>query len=123
MTGEKAADKRKIKGDMIAKNLKEAKKLTSGVMTSNRIHSLCDPRLLEAYHEKRREASEKVGKNVNARKANVAKKIEGVKALRAKYGYESTHLFARFSKEECLTYLQYKKKSNKDPGMPKDLQE
>ena len=60
---------------------------------------------------------------MNARKANVAKKIKGVKTLRAKYGHESTHLFAQFSKEECSTYLQYKKQSNKDPGMPKDLQE
>ena len=33
------------------------------------------------------------------------------------------HLFAQFSKDECSTYLQYKKQSNKDPGMPKDLQE
>jgi len=56
--------------------LKEAKKLTSGVMASNSIHSLCDPRFLEAYNEKRRDASEKIEKNVNARKAIVAKKIK-----------------------------------------------
>ena len=43
--------------------------------------------------------------------------------LRDKYGHESKHLFANFSKEECSTYLQYKKQSNKDPGMPKELQE
>jgi hypothetical protein len=60
---------------------------------------------------------------MSARMANIAKKIEGVKMLREKYGHESTHLFARFSKEECSTYLHYKKQSNKDPGMPKDLQE
>ena len=43
--------------------------------------------------------------------------------LREKYGHESTHIFAQFSREECSTCLQYKKQSNKDPGMPKDLQE
>ena len=32
-------------------------------------------------------------------------------------------MFAQFSKEECSTYLQYKKQSSKDPGMPRDLQE
>ena len=32
-------------------------------------------------------------------------------------------MFANLSKDECSTYLQYKKQSNKDPGMPKDLQE
>jgi predicted ribosome quality control (RQC) complex YloA/Tae2 family protein len=119
----KAADERKRKGEIILQNLKEAKKLTSGVMASNGIHSLCDPRFLEAYHDKRREANEKLEKNVNAKKANVRKKIEGVQRLREKYGHESTHLFVQFSKDECSTYLQYKMQSNKDPGMPKDLQE
>ena len=116
-------DERKRKGDLILQNLKEAKKLTSGVMASNGIHSLQDPRFLEAYNEKRREANEKFEKNVKAKKANVRKKIEGVKKLREKYGHESTHIFAQFSKEACSTYLQYKKQSNKDPGMPRDLEE
>jgi hypothetical protein len=118
-----AADERKRRGELIIQNLKEAKKLTSGVMASNGIHSLRDPRFLEAYNEKRREATEKLEKNAHAKKVNIAKKIEGVKKLREKYGHESTHFFANFSKDECSTYLQYKKQSNKDPGMPKDLQE
>ena len=118
----KAADERKRKGDTTLQNLKEAKKLTSGVMASNGIHSLRDPRFLEAYNEKRREANKKFEKNVKAKKANIRKKIEGVKKLREKYGHESTHIFAQFSKEECSTYLQYKKQSNKDPGMPRDLE-
>ena len=46
-----------------------------------------------------------------------------VKKLREKYGHKSTHIFAQFSKEECSTYLQYKKQSNKDPGMPRHLEE
>jgi hypothetical protein len=118
-----AADERKRKGDTILQNLKEAKKLTSGVMASNGIHSLKDPTFLEAYNHRRKEADEKLEKNASARKAQVAKKIKGVKMMRDKYGHESTHLFANFSKEECSTYLQYKKQSNKDPGMPKELQE
>ena len=113
----KEADERKRKGQSILQNLKEAKKLTSGVMASNDIHSLHDPRFLEAYHDKRREANDKLEKNVNANKANVIKKIEGVQRLREKYGHESTHLFVHFSKDECSTYLQH------NPGMPKDLQE
>ena len=40
VTGKKAADERKRKGDTIMQNLKDAKKLTSGVMVSNDIHSL-----------------------------------------------------------------------------------
>jgi hypothetical protein len=69
------------------------------------------------------EARDKLQKNANARKAVVAKKIEGVKKLCDKDGHEIKHFFTNFSKDECLTYLQYKKQSNKDPGMPKDLQE
>ncbi len=78
---------------------------------------------MEAYNEKRRDASEKLLKNAHARKTNIAKKIDGVKKLREKYGHETTHLFAQFNKDVFLTYLQYKKQSKKDPGMPKDLQE
>jgi hypothetical protein len=119
----KSADERKRKGDVILQNLKEAKKLTSGVMASNGIHSLRDPRFLEAYNHRRKEAHDKLEKNASARKAHLAKKIDGVKKLRDKYGHESKHFFANFSKEECSTYLQYKKQSNKDPGMPKELQD
>jgi hypothetical protein len=119
----KAADERKRKGDVILQNLKEAKKLTSGVMASNGIHSLRDPRFLEEYNQRRKDAHDKLEKNANAKKAQLEKKINGVKKLREKYGHESTHLFANFSKEECSTYLQYKKQSNKDPGMPKELQD
>ena len=58
-------------------------------MASNGIHSLQDPRFLEAYNERRREAQEKVEKNTNARKALVVKKIEGVKKLHDKYEQKS----------------------------------
>ena len=51
------------------------------------------------------------------------KKIDAVTKLCEKYGHEMTHMFAQFSKEECSTYLQYKKQSSKDPGTPRDLQE
>jgi cell division protein FtsX len=88
---------------LILQNLKEAKKLTSGVMASNGIHSLRDPRFLEAYNEKRREANEKLEKNANTKKVNIAKKIEGVKKLREKYGQESTHMFAPLQTENTLT--------------------
>jgi hypothetical protein len=92
-------------------------------MASNGIHSLRDHRFLEAYNQRRKEVCDKLEKNASASKARVAKMIRGVKKLRDKYGHESKHLFTNFSKEECSTCLQYKKQSNKDPGMPKELQE
>ena len=57
------------------------------------------------------------------RKQRLKKKLEEVKKLREKYGHEITHHFASFNKEECGIYLQYKKQSSKDPGMPKELSE
>ena len=76
-----AADERKRKGDTILQNLKEAKKLTSGVMTSNGIHSLSDQRFLQDYNNKRESANEMLEKSANLKKANVLKKLEGVKKL------------------------------------------
>jgi hypothetical protein len=43
--------------------------------------------------------------------------------MKEKYGHERAHLFALLKKEECSTYLQYKKQSNKVPGRLKDLHE
>ncbi len=88
-------------------------------MASNGIH----PRFLQAYNEKRRAATEKLDRNATAKRTNIMKKIDAVTKLREKYGHERTHMFAQFSKEECSTYLQYKKQSSKDPGMPRDLEE
>ena len=61
------------------KNLKEAIKFTLGVIASNGIHSLSDPRVLHAYNEKRREATEKLEMNATAKRTNVTKKIDVVK--------------------------------------------
>jgi len=117
----RAANERKRKGDTVVENLKEAKRLSSGVLARHGIHSLNDPRFLEAYNDKRKKVIEKADQAANAKRERVQKKIQGVMALRAKYGDEKTHQFANFTLTECGTYLQYKKTSSKDPGMPKDL--
>ena len=117
----KAADERKRKGETVLENLKAAKKLSAGVLNSSGVHSLNDKRFLSALNERRREAAEKEEKNVSERRQKLAKKIEEVKRLREKYGHETLHRFATLNKDECGIYLQYKKQSVKDPGMPKDL--
>ena len=50
----KAAEERKRKGEDMVKNLQEAKKLLSGILVSNRIDSLNDPRFLKVYKEKKK---------------------------------------------------------------------
>ena len=117
----KAADERKRKGEEIVDNLRAAKRLTAGVIASNGIHSLNDPRFLQAFNEKRSEVIAKTAKSAADRRKRLLDKVSGVKKLREKYGDERAHLFAQFSSAECGVYLQYKKQSAKDPAMPKDL--
>ena len=54
----------------------------------------------------------------------MGKELEG---LREKYGHEQTHLFAKYSKDKCGAYLQYKKGQGagvmNDVAIPKDLSE
>ena len=117
----KAAEERKRKGTLVVENLKAAKKLSTGVLASNGIHCLNDPRFLDVYNEKRETAREKREMREAGKKEMLLRKISGVKALREKHGHESIHLFSLCNKDECGIYLQYKKQSAKDPGMPKDL--
>lgn len=119
----KAAEERKRKGEKIADNLRKAKKLSSGVLIPNGIYSLDDERFLEVYNEKRQEATQKKEKSASDKRGKIKKLIRGVKALREQHGHESTHRFEPFGKDQCGVYLQYKKKSAKDPGMPKDVKE
>ena len=118
-----AADKRKRKGDTAIQNMKEAKKLSSGVIAENGVHSLSNPRFLEAFNAQREETIRKDEKSLVGRKQRLKKKLEEVKKLREKYGHEITHHFVSFNKEECGIYLQYKKQSLEDLGMPKELSE
>ena len=118
----KAAEERKRKGETVIENLRESKRLSSGVLAANGVYSLNDERFLQAYNEKQAETAAAAAKSAESRRTRLRKKISGVKALRDKYGHESTHLFATLSKTECGTYLQYKKQSTKDGKMPVDLE-
>ena len=64
---------------------------------------------------------EKAKHTAARKKDRLMKQLEGVVALREKYSPERTHLFTNFTMPECGIYLQNKKQSPKDPGMPKDL--
>ncbi len=71
---------------------------------------------------KKIENEEKEEDKKTKRKAKASKLFIGVRALRAKYGMDNTHLFATFNAKECAVYLQYKK-LKKDGAMPKELAE
>ena len=82
-----------------------------------------DPRFLEAYNIRRKEVNDKEEKSATDKRQKLKKRIHNAKVLREKYGHESTHLFEKLNLTECGIYLQYKKLSSKDPGMPKELPE
>ena len=117
----RAYKKKKLKGEDAAKGIKEAKRLRSGVMNNHDIFSLDDPNFLEGFNKRRAEKLEKDKKAYADKKGKVRKVVNALLGLRGKYGHESTHRFVSLSKDECGTYLQYRKIAG-DPKMPKDLQ-
>ncbi len=116
----KAAEKRKSEGEDVATNIKETKRLTAGVLTSNGIHSLDHPDFLNSFRERRKEQQEKREKTAAKKKEQTQKYRTAVKALRERHGHERTHHFVQFSQNDCRDYLQYKKRQG-DSAMPSDL--
>ena len=83
-----AADGRKHKGQDVITNLREANRLSSGVLASNGIPCLNDPRFLKAYYEKRQKVIDKAKQSAAGKRVRLMKNIEGVTNLRVKYGDE-----------------------------------
>ena len=59
-------------------------------------------------------------KKANDARVRLLKLKKAVAAIREKHGTDESHKFQRCNKDECGSYLQYKKQA-KDPGMPKDV--
>ena len=116
----KAVEKRKLDSDSIMESIKKSQRLTSGILTQNGVHSLNDPRFLDPFRQRQANAAKKLEKKTADSKARSKKKFDEVKALRAKYGDEKSHLFHNWNLAECSSFLQYKKQKG-DPGMPKEL--
>ena len=123
----KAAEKRKRTHDSVMANIRDSRRLTAGILTSNGVHSLDDPDFLGPFRQRQKDRAEKLDKSTKGKRDKVLKSVRAVKGLRDKYGHERTHLFAKCSKDECGAYLQYKKGQGgggtKDVAMPKDLPE
>lgn len=101
--------------------LTRCKKLSTGVLASNGVHSLNDPRFLENHHKRLKESNNKEDRVSADRRTKLKKRIGNVKVLCDTHGHERTHLFSQFNLTQCAMYLQYKKKSHKDGKMPEEL--
>jgi hypothetical protein len=120
----KAQEKRTRDSESTAVRLKKAKTLSSGVLAKMGIHSLNDEAVRSEVHDRQVERVETVKKQKLDRHNRSVKLLKAVEALREKYGDEKVHLFSKCTKDECGSYLQYKKKPGRqDPAMPKDLEE
>ena len=84
----KAAEKRKLRSDMIADNTLKSQRLTSGVMTKNSIHSLNDQRFLEPFCQHCIQTQKKDEEKKSKQKALHGKLVSAVKVLRTKLGHE-----------------------------------
>jgi hypothetical protein len=102
-------------------NIKKSQRLTSGVLTSNGVHSLNDPRFLAPYHEHRDADAARIEEKISKRKTKENKLASAIIELHKKYGHEKSHQFQSCDLNEYGLYLQYKKLGKKDPAMPKDL--
>ena len=118
----RAHEKRKKEGHDVASNIRDTKRLTTGVLTANGIHSLHDPQFLKSFDAQELAGHKKQEKAASTKLAKKNKNISVVRMTRSKHGHEQTHQFFNCSAEECATYLQYKKQ-DKDPQMLKSLGE
>ena len=93
----------------IVKNLKEARKVTAGVLVSNGIHSLNDPSPVAHIFDKKR-FEEEAGKDKATTDRNCLQDlISKVAQTRTKRGRGEDDVFVKWTTTELSTYLKYKK--------------
>ena len=95
----------------IVKNLKEARKVTAGVLVSNGIHSLNDPALVAHIRDKKRVEEEAGKEKANMDRNCLQDLISKVAQTRTKRGRGEDDAFAKWTTTELSTYLQYNKLS------------
>ncbi len=115
---QQAYKKWKQEGIDIRKNIKESKKLSSGVLTKNGVFALDNAEFVAGFRDQiemqRQEAEGRAKKKRKILLCNIAK----VQSAREKHGHESEHKFQNFKFEDCGAYLQYKKNKDDKKAMP-----
>lgn len=109
-------------GQSVENRFKGSKKLTSGIMIKNGVHSVNDREFLELIQERTKQRELEITRKHSKEKRRIGLLKDKVKQARAKKGTG----FDNWSKEELKSFIQYKKRKTGDPAMPKsmpDLQE
>jgi hypothetical protein len=105
-------------GDSALKSLQEAKRITSGLLVGNGIHSLNNPMVQARVQEKHQAVLDGHAAAIRKQRRELLGRIEKVRKNREKKGRGENNGFLNWTPRECRDYLQYKKR-DADTAMPK----
>jgi hypothetical protein len=101
-------------------SLEEAKRITSGILVGNGIHSLNNPGLQRKINLREQETLEQQIADLRKKRNELLSKIRKVEAIRSKKGRGELNGFRNWDTRQCCDYLQYKK-TDADGAMPKNV--
>jgi hypothetical protein len=104
-------------GNDVTTALKEAKKITAGVIVGQGIHSLNNPSVLQAINARAQVSREKLHNSIRKTRNEMRKRIEKVRMIRESKGRGEESRFLSWTADDCKDYLQFKKEKE-DKGMP-----
>jgi hypothetical protein len=106
-------------GNTAVASLQEAKRLISGIMVGNGIHSLNNPMVQARVRAKQQETLDAQANAIRKQRRELLGRIEKVRQNREKRGRGENNGFINWTPRECRDYLQYKKR-DADTAMPKN---
>jgi hypothetical protein len=95
------------------------KKITSGLLIAQGLHSCNNPALLEAVKERERKKKSEENAKKDKEKARILTLKRKLATIREKKGSQVSD---QWNKDDCRTLLQFKKRK-KEPAMPKSLED
>jgi hypothetical protein len=99
-------------------SLDEAKRITSGLLVANGIHSLNNPMVQERIRAKQQEVVDVLAAVVRKKRRDLLDRIKKVGKNRVEKGRGESNGFAHWNNRQLGEYLQYKK-NDSDKAMPK----
>jgi hypothetical protein len=119
--GTAARHGRLAEGNNAVASLEEAKRLTSGIMIGNGIHSLNNPGVQSKVYNQVAAKRAAELEDLKKKRLELLAKIRKVKENRDAKGRGELNGFVNWDARQCRDYLQYKRRKDSDPAMPKTV--
>jgi hypothetical protein len=119
--GTEARHGRLQEGNNAVASLEEAKRLTSSIMIGNGIHSLNNPGVQTKVNKQKATKLAAELEDLRKKRVELLSKIKKVKENREAKGRGELNEFANWDARQCRDYLQYKRRKDTDPAMPKNV--